>query len=328
MRFLRWSVLAGLLTGAGFCSGQDPQFSQFYANPVFLNPAFTGTTEFPRAIVNYRNQWPQKDGLFSTFTFSLDGFVNKMNGGLGMQLIHDRELRGVINTTGLSLSYSHHVRISDFSYFSAGLQAGMVYKQFNTENLYFPGMINQLNGEITGSLPSGFESAGKIFPDFAIGAVGQSNDFFWGVGIHHLSRPDESLVEGDQKGKLPVKYTFHVGARTHKLHRGLLSREFTFSPNFLYQQQGSFKQANIGIYFIEKSVSFGGWYRNNLSLMPDALIFLAGFAREKFQIGYSFDLTLSKLANLSYGSHEISLTFFMGNPVKTGSHGSMRIPPI
>lgn len=308
--------------------GQDSQFSQFFANPLNLNPAFTGTTQFPRAIINFRNQWPQKNGTYTTYTMSVDGFIEKMNGGLGFQFLHDRELNNIINTSAAAFSYSYHIKIDNFSYVTAALQAGIVYKQLSTGTLVFPGMINQLTGEISGNLPAGFENASKMFPDFAVGAAGQSNDFFWGACVHHLNHPDESLVVGDQKGRLPLKFTLHLGARSHNFHRGLLSKEFTVSPNILYQQQGSFKQLNLGIYMIEKSITFGGWYRNNLSVRPDALIALIGFSKDKFQFGYSFDLTLSNLASMSYGSHEISLTFFFGDPEKYRYRESMQIPPI
>ena len=187
-----------------------------------------------------------------------------------------------------------------------GLQGGLALKQFNVNNLVFPSGINQLNGEISEYVSAGYSDEKKIYPDFAVGAVGQHDEFFWGASVHHLTTPDESIIEGDQKGKLPAKITLHGGARLHRFHHGLLSRIFTLSPNILYQQQGSFKQLNLGIYMIEKSFLFGGWYRNNIDVRPDAIIAMAGFAREKFQVGYSFDLTLSKLSNYSYGTHEIS----------------------
>ena len=209
-----------------------------------------------------------------------------------------------------------------------GLQGGLLIKQFNTSSLIFPSEIDQANGNITGSTTNDYANEKKMFPDFAFGAIGQQNDFFWGLSVHHLTQPDESIIEGDQKGKLPVKVTLHAGARSHKLHHGLLSREYTISPNILYQQQGSFKQVNLGIYMIEKSFQFGGWFRNNIDVRPDAFIILAGFVREKFQVGYSFDLTLSKLSNYSYGSHEISVTIFIGQKPLIPIRDKLIIPMI
>ena len=89
------------------------------------------------------------------------------------------------------------------------------------------------------------------------------------------------------------------------MHRELLSREFTLSPNLIYQQQGPFKQLNTGMYMIEYPLLFGMWYRNNLSVKPDALIFLLGIATGRFQLGYSFDYTLSKLSAYSYELSQI-----------------------
>ncbi|MDG1036239.1 MAG: type IX secretion system membrane protein PorP/SprF, partial [Crocinitomicaceae bacterium] len=39
-------------------NAQDPQFTQFYANPIYLNPAFAGSNVCPRFSMNYRNEWP------------------------------------------------------------------------------------------------------------------------------------------------------------------------------------------------------------------------------------------------------------------------------
>jgi type IX secretion system PorP/SprF family membrane protein len=292
---------------------------------LYLNPALTGTTELPRVVLNYRNQWPQKGATYTTYSISYDQISNKLKTGFGFQLYHDRELNNVVNSSSGSFSYSYHIKLSPISFMTLGLQAGMVLKQFDANNLIFPSEIDQLSGEVTGGI-SAYSDEKKVYPDFAVGALGQHNDIYWGASFHHLARPDESIIEGDQKGKLPVKITMHIGAKSRKFHHGLLSRRFTLSPNILYQQQGSFKQLNLGIYMIEKSLLFGGWYRNNLDIRPDAFIILAGMARNKFRFGYSFDLTLSKLSNYSYGSHELSLTFFLGSEKEVPIRNKLLIP--
>lgn len=312
----------------GICFAQDPGYSQFYANPLHLNPAFTGTTELQRFVLNYRNQWPQKGNSYSTYSISYDRILNNLKSGLGFQAYYDREPNNIINTVSVSVSYSHQVQLGMETFMTLGVQGGIVSKQFDLNSLIFPSNIDQVSGEISGNLPIQVSDESKTFPDFAVGVVGQHRRAFWGAGVHHLSQPDESITDGDQKGKLPVKVTIHGGIRTRQLHHGLLSREFTLSPNILYQQQGSFKQLNLGIYMIEKSFLFGAWFRNNIDVRPDALIALVGFAREKFQIGYSFDYTLSKLSNYSHGSHEISLTFFLGTKNGKNLRNRLLIPMI
>lgn len=307
---------------------QDPGYSQFFANPLHLNPAFAGTTELPRLVLNYRNQWPAKGNSFTTYSLSYDQLLKKKNAGLGFQVYHDREPNNIITTSSVAFSYSYHLQLGFESFMTMGINGGYVLKQFDTNSLIFPSEIDQLTGVITPGNPINIEDTQKAYPDFGVGAVGQHKDFFWGASVFHLTRPNESIFEGDHKSKLPMKVTVHAGARTRKLHHGLLSREFTLSPNVLYQQQGSFKQLNIGCYMIEKSFLFGGWFRNNMDTRPDALIFLLGFAREKFQFGYSFDFTLSKLSNYSHGSHEISLTFFFGQKSEVPIRKKLLVPMI
>ncbi|MCY1719315.1 type IX secretion system membrane protein PorP/SprF [Prolixibacteraceae bacterium Z1-6] len=311
-----------------FSFAQDPGYSQFFANPLYLNPAFAGTTELPRTVINYRNQWPQKGNSFTTYSLSYDFLAKKQNAGFGFQVYHDCEPNNIVNTNSATFSYSYHLQLGMESFMTFGLNAGVVVKQFDTNGLIYPSEIDQLSGVITPGTPTRYSENNRVYPDFAVGTLGQYREFFWGASIHHLTQPNESITEGDNKNKLSMKVTVHAGARTHKLHHGLLSREFTLSPNILYQQQGSFKQLNIGIYMIEQSFVFGGWYRNNIDIRPDALILLAGFAREKFQFGYSFDYTLSKLSNYSHGSHEISMLFFFGNKGKVPIRNRLLIPMI
>lgn len=61
-----------------------------------------------------------------------------------------------------------------------GLQGGIVLKQFDVSGLIFPSEINQLTGETTSSTPIHVSNDKTAYPNFAAGAVGQHNDFFWG----------------------------------------------------------------------------------------------------------------------------------------------------
>jgi type IX secretion system PorP/SprF family membrane protein len=315
-----------LLNSPLLVKGQDPEFSQFYANPLYLNPAFTGTSALPRMVMNYRNQWPKQGNTFVTYNLTYDVFMNSIRGGIGFKLMYDRELNGAVNSVSASFLYSEHFKVNDQLFFTMALETGFLYKQFNASGLVFPGMIDQGSGIITDNYVPPFENGQKIIPDFSFGLAGQMDDTYFGVALHHLTQPNQSIVEGDQQGRLPIKITLHAGAKGQRFHRALFSREFTLSPNILYQQQGSFKQINAGLYMKEDLLTFGLWYRNNLSLRPDALIAMVGIQKEKFQLGYSFDFSLSNVAAYSYGSHEISLIFYFGEFHRRLFNSTMLIP--
>lgn len=77
-----------------FVYGQDPQFTQFYANPLYLNPAFAGTARCARITFNYRNQWPNLSGTYVTYSAGYDQHFDVLAGGVGLLILSDDQARG------------------------------------------------------------------------------------------------------------------------------------------------------------------------------------------------------------------------------------------
>ncbi|MAR99334.1 MAG: hypothetical protein CMD21_01330, partial [Flavobacteriales bacterium] len=86
---------------------QDPAFSQFFANPLYLNPAMAGTNICPRVSLNYRNQWPGIGKTYVTSSASYDQYVDKLGGGIGFAIAKDVAGAGNLNTTHISASYAY-----------------------------------------------------------------------------------------------------------------------------------------------------------------------------------------------------------------------------
>ena len=60
MRIIRWiTVLVVATVGlfVGRALAQDPQFTQFFANPIYIAPSYAGASTGQRVIVSYRDQW-------------------------------------------------------------------------------------------------------------------------------------------------------------------------------------------------------------------------------------------------------------------------------
>lgn len=283
-------------------SAQDPQFTQFYANPLYLNPAFAGAARCPRVVLNYRNQWPALSGTFVTTSASYDQHVDGLNGGLGLLITNDQAGKGTLNTTTVSGQYAYQLAVSrDFS-LSAGFQATYFQKTLDWNKLTFGDMIDPRRGFVynTNDVPRGGSVSGA---DFSAGLMGFTDIFYVGFAAHHLTEPNESLIVGTSK--LPMKLTAHAGASIPMGMKGKYGEAQTkISPNILYQQQAEFRQLNIGLYVDRGPVTAGVWYRAN-----DAFIVLLGFHTDKFKFGYSYDVTTSKLTTATAGSHEVSLQF-------------------
>ncbi|MEY5000706.1 MAG: hypothetical protein RLZZ211_742 [Bacteroidota bacterium] len=289
------------ILAAGQLLAQDPTFTQFYSNPVYLNPALAGSSGCPRVALNYRNEWPQLTGNYVTYAASYDSYFKNISGGVGLVALHDQQGQGTIQTSMIGASYSNYLKVNRKFRLMFGAQAAYYQKYLDWSQLTFGDMIDPRRGFIyqTGDVPRGDGHRG--FFDVSAGIVGFSKNFYFGAAFHHLNRPDESMILG--QSRLPVKITGHLGANIKLGQRGRYSSSTFLSPNIIYQYQNGFQQLNVGAYLKYESFTIGAWYRNK-----DAFILTLGINTDKYRIGYSYDLTVSPLGNgISGGSHEVSL---------------------
>lgn len=305
---LKYAVVAALFGAMGidYCKAQDPVFSQFYANPIYLNPAFAGSAVCPRIALNYRNQWPSIPGQFVTYSAAYDQYFSSLNGGLGFNIWQDQAGDGTLNTLNISAMYAYTVQVTrDFS-LKFGLEASYFQKTIDWDKLTFGDMIDSRYGFIYPTQET--EGAEKVNnADFTAGVLGYTEFIFAGVTVHHLSEPNESFYGNYEGAKLLRRYTAHAGAT---LPFDMRNKEDGYwSPNILYTRQGEMDQINVGLY-VKKGPFVGGlWYR-----FEDAFIALVGLETEQFRFGYSYDLTTSQLTNEPGGGHEISLGFLLPCP--------------
>lgn len=292
-------TLLGLTISQDFVA-QDPTFTQFYANPLYLNPAFAGSHGCPRVNLNYRNEWPSLSSNYVTYSASYDSYFKNISGGIGVLATHDQQGQGTINTSNLGLIYSFHLKVNRKFSMLFGAKAAWTQKFLNWDKLTFGDMIDERKGFIyqTGDIRN---NGSRGFFDASAGMVGFSKKFFFGFAAHHLNRPNESMIQGESK--LPIRYTAHAGADIQIGNKSRFATKTYIMPNVIFQYQRGFMEMNIGTYVRYGNFQAGVWYRNK-----DAFILTLGINTGTMRIGYSYDVTISKLNNgVSGGSHEVSL---------------------
>src|ERR1700761_870925 len=93
---------------------QDPHFSQFFASPLTLNPAFTGKFDGQfRLAFNHRDQWPSIPNAYVTTSGSVDFSILKKvvpNGdilGIGFSGLSDQSADDALKMNYGSVSVSY-----------------------------------------------------------------------------------------------------------------------------------------------------------------------------------------------------------------------------
>lgn len=291
-------------------SGQDPHFSQFYANPLYLNPALAGATICPRVMGSYRNQWPGLGKAYSTYSFSYDQYFDFIHGGVGLLVMADRAGGGNLNTTMISLSYAYKFNLTTRLQAGGALKAGYYQRRLVWENLLFEDMIDPNSGFTlpTSEKPPDYPRITAI--DFSTGIFLSYDDFIYGgIAVDHLTQPRSGFY-ADNTTILHMKFTVHGGAiiPLHLNSSGSEEREFSLSPNILYQQQFNYRQLNLGLYLTISPFIAGAWYRHAFD-NPDAIIPMLGIHYMNLRAGYSYDYTVSSLTNAGGGAHEVSVSW-------------------
>ncbi len=326
------TILLLLMVLAGVVSkGQDPQFSQFYAAPLYLNPAFTGSTQITRVGLNYRIQWPSIDASYVTYAAYADHFFIDANSGAGLLIQSDRESLAGLRNQGASLFYAYQLPVSPSWTFRGGFQGGFFMRDLDFSRLTFGDQFN--DSGFIGPTGESFSTDWNInYFDISFGGLFYNSKVWVGISAHHLNKPNLSFFkENDGTDQLPRKYSIHAGYRLNlrqgevrHVYGGKNTRSIDLYPTINYRLQGEFMQFDAGTYLDFHPVVLGVWYRgiplrtvNNIS-NNEALIFSVGLSTNGLNIGYSFDYTLSELGIQSGGAHEISLSyeFFVGDPRK------------
>lgn len=315
---------------------QDPQFSQFYAAPLLISPAFAGINNTSKINFIHRNQWPNLSANYQYSAITGEIALPLQDAGIGFILSNDVQFSN-LRTTKFAAQYAYHIVASEDQHISFGLQAGYVNRGVNLNNLIWE---SQMKDILTGGTisPSSDPIINNLIPnkqyiDLGAGVLLNSKNIWFGLNVDHINQPNMSLINGSTS-TLPMKFMAVLGTKIQlgsDFYDGTvedMKREKSFSPVVHFKKQGPYQQMDIGAYVTYEPLVAGLWYRGvpiqkNVSekyATRESLVFLLGYKKDNFSIGYSYDATISSLGPSSGGAHEISIGYtfeFFGDPGKS-----------
>tara|TARA_R110002049_G_scaffold171016_3_gene337611 strand:+ start:4272 stop:5288 length:1017 start_codon:yes stop_codon:yes gene_type:complete len=315
---------------------QDAQFSQFYAAPLYVNPAFTGSTIEHRLAANYRMQWPSVPGGFSNYHFSYDYNADKINSGIGISAFREESGSFGLTTNLIALSYAYRFEIKRDLFIMAGMKFGYGFRSIDFSKLVFNDQLE--SGSNSTRDGNAFLQETISYPDFSAGMLVFSSKYWFGASLNHLNTPNQTLLRGDQSvSELPMKFSLHGGyvfAIKDAIVNKMASNNVTAA--FQYKSQGQFDQLDIGLYYTNNPLVFGVWYRGIplfKSYEPsyannDAFVALLGYSIPDYNIsiGYSYDVTISRLSANTAGAHELSIVYEVSSKRKKRRNRKFIVP--
>jgi len=303
--------------------GQDMHFTQFYANRLYMNPAFTGAGTCSRVSLTHRIQWAGIPNGFKTTVFSYDHYLHKEKMGLGLLVANDVAGSGGLKRTIINPLVAYETKINRKMVLRYGIEPSIGLISVDYNKLLFGDQIAR--GGATTTVPTLETPYQNLFYfDVGAGILLYSRDFWAGFAFSNLMQPTEGLIAPQQDDILPRKFSFHGGYKlvTQESKTPENEQSLTFAMN--YRGQQNFDQLDLGTYFAQGYFTVGVWYRGLPGIKAyqpgygnsDAIGIVLGVQTQRFNFGYSYDFTVSKLTNASQGAHEITISHSFCDPNK------------
>jgi type IX secretion system PorP/SprF family membrane protein len=294
---------------------QDKLITHFIYDKMSINPGKTGVDMYNSICATsiYRNQWDKVNGAPNSAILNVEANLSKFfPGGVGLAFYHDAI--GFARQNNLLLNYSYPISIGNNGTLGIGVGVGIINYGMNPEWVP-PSTMNDPD------LPQGFAATNL---DANFGLYYSGKDFNVGFSTTHLSETllKQSVTIGgttfDQNYQTARHY-YLMGGKTFRktlggdidaqvlLRTDLVKFSADINARYIYSLEG------------DKQIYGGMTVRTS-----DAFAIMVGYTPiSNLTIGYSYDLTLNKLANISRGSHEMVVKYCMflkDKPVPSARH--------
>jgi type IX secretion system PorP/SprF family membrane protein len=284
---IKLAITFGMALSFQLNAQQDPQFTQYFDNALFVNPAYAGSTRMLTATTIHREQWVGFEGRPSSTTISLHSPLTYESVGLGITAV--RDVIGPLSQTMFYGDFSYSLKLTDKSKLSFGLKAGLNVISSQTSLLQTT-QSNDIN------LLTNVRS--RINPNFGFGVYYHTPKFFAGLSTPKLI---EQSLDGTEKNKEKRHYF------------GLVGAVIPVSSNWKIRPTSQVK-ATIGAP-ISVDISLAGIYQDKVWLgsMYRLNAAFGVFAQYQispsFRIGLASDFSTTQIRKYNYGTYEFLLSY-------------------
>ena len=301
---------------------QDAQYTQFMYNKLPQNAAYTGSKEALSIRASYRDQWSAKkgnsiEGAPKTTSFSIHSPLKKESFALGFYFVNDR--LGLEQKNQFDVTYAYRVSLGKKIKLSIGINAGLLWYKLNATEAI---LVNPDD-------PKYRNNVSRVLPDIGAGLYIYHPNFYIGASVPNfikgqLSNKGDNISTAKRTahfvamagGSIPIGKVIKIRPQMQYCYLASVTQKVPHTFDF---------NLSLSIYY---RVSIGAQYHTTFQNKNDGVklndassmdFMLEIWATKQLMIGYSYDYTLSKLANVSSGSHEIVIGYDFASKQKNKS---------
>ncbi|OGX89057.1 hypothetical protein BEN47_07970 [Hymenobacter lapidarius] len=308
------TLLLTAATGTALAQ-QQPQFTHYGLNSMYLNPAYAGIKGQGEVGLILRYQYLNYNGVDAggsprTGLVTLSLPVLALGGGVGVAVYYDQA--GQAKMTNAALSYSQHIKLGAGK-LGIGIQGIYTYLGKGTYRAIDPDDIN---------VPR--DASDNKF-DLGAGLWYESPKLYAGLSLNNLARSEYSFKSAGTNGNksnylaenhayLTAGYnidaTANVVVTPMVLAKAVLPGDFSSSSKFNNAKNYSFEGGVRAT--IDDKYWIGANYRHEESI--SGLLGLSFAKDNAMRVGYAFDFIAFNQDARAFSSHEIMLSYRLPKP--------------
>lgn len=328
------TIIAFALGSTAAFSQQDPQFSQYMYNKLFMNPGYAGMRQALCGTVIDRQQWTGFDGAPKTFVFSADCFLPQIHGGVGLNIMADK--LGFENSLAYRLNYSFHAMNVGGGTLGIGVELGAQSTRIGpTGSQQWLATTNWQNDQ---SIPPQLK---KTVFDAGFGLWYQRQGLWFGISATHLPASkvnDGSATVQPTIGPPVIHDLIYQMARHYFITGGYnfpVGSSWELRPSFVVKSDATITSFDLNVTALfNQRFWFGASYRFGDAICPMIGFMLPSSTATSderpgggLKVGFAYDYTTSNLKNYNNGTFELFINYCMPikfTPKRQG-HGDVRI---
>lgn len=266
---------------------QDPHFTQFFDNTLFINPAYAGSKDVLNITSLHREQWVGFNGRPVSTTLSVHSPLSYKSIGLGITYVNDNV--GPVKQNLFYGDFSYSLRFKNKSKLAFGLKAGLNLinigsNSLNTTTDSDPNLINNVRNQVN--------------PNFGFGVYYHTPKWFIGASTPKLI---EQSYDGSKTNMERRHYFAHVGGVINMGAQWKLRpiAQVKFTPGAPMSLDASV----AGIY--NERFYIGALYRLDAAIGA----FVQFQISPQFKAGFATDFGTQEIRNYNYGTFEVMLSY-------------------
>lgn len=292
-----------LITGVSLRAQQDPQFTQYMFNNLYLTPAYAGVDGVTQLTAFHRSQWAGYQSSFgdggapTTQMLSFTTPVYKLKGGFGAYVMNDQ--LGPENRLEIQTSYAYHLGIKD-NKLSFAVKLGAISRGFR--DIYRPTQTDDPN------IPKGNDS--QIRPDMGLGLFYRSEKYYAGFGVNHLNKAEFDFGTSDARNA----FENHMNITAGYFYE--VNFDLKVNPSVLVKTDFNEYSFDLSLVAVLQDKMWGGLSFRQ-SEAANVLLGYSFLKDKSLKLGYSIDVVVKDKEAKENFSHEMMLSYQL--PVNPGS---------